>query len=120
MNFIVLTKWWDLSFSLWLIVLNSILFGSFLWAFIRQRNTVFLIVAAGSLCFVYNNTFFTVENLFIVAHIRLFPPVIMRALYGCHVFIAAFGSILWLSGILGLLKLAMRNIISRPDAQTNL
>jgi hypothetical protein len=105
-----------------MVVLLSVLSGIIIaalcvWAWWRSSRGVFLILAFGTVAFLYVNAFTAVVLFFGLSHIRLIPVNVLQALYAAQAVFGFVGTVLSFFGIFFLVRLAL--LACRPNRLTN-
>ena len=99
-----------------MVVLLSVLSGITIstlcvWAWWRSSRGVFLVLAFGTVAFLYVNAFTAVVLFFGLSHIRLIPVNALQSLYAAQAVFGFFGTVLSFFGIFFLVRLAL---LARP------
>jgi hypothetical protein len=105
-----------------MVVLLSVLSGIIIaalcaWAWWRSSRGVFLILAFGTVAFLYVNAFTAVVLFFGLSHIRLVPVNVLQPLYAAQAVFGFVGTVLSFFGIFFLVRLAL--LACPPSHLTN-
>jgi len=94
MNFTTLTHWSEVAGMLLAAFLSVALIVLFLYAYVRSRKPLFLVLTAANAAYVYMNGFAAIVSFYGATHVRLFSPAAMRFLGSFYLVTGAIGEVL--------------------------